>query len=383
VAGTTGIEWCDATFNPWWGCEKVSPACAHCYADTLSKRYANGVQLWGDGHEFRFFGDKHWAEPLKWARLLPAKLGRRPRVFCASMADVFEERDELIEARQRLFQLIRKTPELDWLLLTKRPEFAKRWIEDYYAWPASHLQPPHNVVMDPLPNVWMGVSIENARYTWRADVLREIPAAVRFISAEPLLGSLFDYDRRSDDDGNAGARELPERGRDVRGAGLQPPASGAGSQRTVHAPVGSSGLGVLHRAPIRAPLDLSGIDWVIAGGESGPRARPSHPDWFRELRDETFCLECVSESGFDPSCDRCHGTGRLVAFFFKQWGEWAPGALPLSLNGRPIGPQVTHVAVKSGRGYSSVMARLGKRNAGRELDGRVWDEFPQSAAVPA
>lgn len=194
MAEQSKIEWCDATFNPWWGCEKVSPACAHCYADTLSKRYAAGKQLWGAGHEFRFFGDKHWQEPLKWARLLPSKLGRRPRVFCASMADVFEERPELHEPRARLFHLIDETPELDWLILTKRPEFMRDWLNANIASRAERDGEAlrwKTWAQRPFPNVWLGVSIENARFTWRADVLREIPAAVRFISAEPLLGSLF------------------------------------------------------------------------------------------------------------------------------------------------------------------------------------------------
>jgi protein gp37 len=99
LAETTGISWCDATFNPWWGCERVSPGCAHCYAADLAKRYGH-AGTWGEKgepHGFRFFGDAHWREPLRWARTLPAKLGRRPRVFCASMADVFEPRDELEE----------------------------------------------------------------------------------------------------------------------------------------------------------------------------------------------------------------------------------------------------------------------------------------------
>lgn len=227
----TKIEWADLTFNPWWGCERVSPACAHCYADTLATRYGFG-ETWGAGHGFRFFGDKHWADPLKWARTMPAKLGRRPRVFCASMADVFEERPELEEPRLRLFDLIEETPELDWLLLTKRPEAALEMSRpggDIY-WGDYRI----------LQNVWIGVSIENARYTWRADVLREIPAAVRFISAEPLLGSLFA------DDGK------------------------------------------------REPLNLGGIDWCIIGGESGPKSRRTELDWIVEL------VEACESAGVAP-----------------------------------------------------------------------------------
>lgn len=220
MAGQTGIQWCDATFNPWWGCERVSPACAYCYADTFAKRL--GLELWGaEGsngeHGFRWFGDKHWHEPAKWATTLPAKLGRRPRVFCASMADVFEERDELHAPRRRLFALIAATPELDWLILTKRPDFAKGWLAGAGI----------NLERD-LPNVWLGTSIENSRWAWRADVLRETPAAIRFISAEPLLGSLV----------------APRRGH---------------------------------------PLDLDQIDWLIVGGESGRNVRRFWLEHAREL----------------------------------------------------------------------------------------------------
>lgn len=213
MADTTGIEWTDATFNPWWGCERVSPACAHCYADTLARRY--GHDLWGTGRSRRFFTDQHWARPRKWDRDAAAR-GVRTRVFCASMADVFEDLDELEPWRERLWTLIIETPRLDWQLLTKRPENVGRmvpWADD---WPA---------------NVWIGTSIENSRHTFRADILRELPAPVRFISAEPLLGSLF-----------------------------------------------------LNGKPNRQPLDLTDIHWLIAGGESGPRHRPMEMEWVRELR---------------------------------------------------------------------------------------------------
>src|SRR5688572_17392118 len=116
MGDSTKIEWCDATFNPWWGCTRISPACDHCYAAALSKRY--GHDVWDNGQR-RTFGAEHWNAPLKWARTMPAKLGRRPRVFCASMADVFDK-DAPEGAQARLWKLIYDTPELDWLLLTKR-----------------------------------------------------------------------------------------------------------------------------------------------------------------------------------------------------------------------------------------------------------------------
>lgn len=280
----TPIQWCDETFNPWWGCERLSPACAHCYADTLATRYGFG-DTWGSEHGFRFFGDKHWAEPLKWARTLPAKLGRRPRVFCASMADVFEDRPELVNPRERLFDLVEATPELDWLILTKRPELVQGMLDDCdRALPA---------------NVWLGVSIENARFTWRADVLRKIPAAVRFISAEPLLGSLypetFECPRCEGQRYDVGSCSLcANRGRlDERGT------------------------------RDRMPLDLTGISWVIVGGESGPKARRSDPRWIREVLD---ACRRVDVAPF---------VKQLGAVLAREWGcadrkggdidEWLPG----------------------------------------------------------
>src|ERR1035437_1771521 len=135
----TKIAWTDASWNPWWGCEKVSPGCAHCYAETFSKRTGNDI--WGKDHAFRFFGDKHWAEPEKWDRDAAAS-GVRKRVFTASMADIFEDRPELIEPRARLFDLILRTPNLDWLVLTKRPQALPDYIKVAY------------------PNLWLGTSIE-------------------------------------------------------------------------------------------------------------------------------------------------------------------------------------------------------------------------------
>src|SRR5947208_2303347 len=115
----SSIEWTHHTFNPWWGCQKVSAACDNCYAEIWAKR--TGQDLWGSTAERRLFGEKHWSEPIRWHQ--EASLaGRRERVFCASMADVFERRADLNEERRRLWKVIERTPSLDWLLLTKRPQ---------------------------------------------------------------------------------------------------------------------------------------------------------------------------------------------------------------------------------------------------------------------
>ncbi len=138
MAKNSRIEWTTHTFNPWWGCVKVSPACKHCYAESWAKRV--GSNVWGIKAERRFFGDKHWAEPLKWD-VLAAASGVRARVFCASMADVFEDRRDLDVHRARLWKLIEATPHLDWLLLTKRPEIISRLAPWANQWPE---------------NVWLG-----------------------------------------------------------------------------------------------------------------------------------------------------------------------------------------------------------------------------------
>lgn len=170
----TSIEWTHHTFNPWWGCVKVSAACDHCYAETWAKRL--GENVWGAKSERRFFSDTHWKEPLKWDAEAKAQ-GVRHRVFCASMADVFENRADLIPHRLRLFELIKNTPHLDWLLLTKRIHLVKKQLPKGYKFPS---------------NVWLGATVENqASAGKRIKYLLEFTSpAVRFLSCEPLLGPL-------------------------------------------------------------------------------------------------------------------------------------------------------------------------------------------------
>lgn len=168
----SGIEWTDHTFNPWWGCEKVSPACDRCYAETFAKRTGNAI--WGKDAPRRFFGDKHWNEPVKWDREAKAS-GEAALVFCASMADVFEDRRDLDAPRERLWALIEKTPNLRWLLLTKRPENFQRLF-------------PEKWLSHPPVNVWPGVTAENVRrFHERVMRLAELFAWVRWVSYEPAL----------------------------------------------------------------------------------------------------------------------------------------------------------------------------------------------------
>ena len=179
MAEKTGISWCHHTMNPVWGCTKLSPGCQNCYAEALAKRW--GHDVWGPDKPRRTFGPKHWAEPLKWDRKA-AKAGERRRVFVGSMCDIFEDHPDVATEREKLWPLIRQTPHLDYLLLTKRPErirndLPRDWGTGY-------------------PNVWLGVSVESADYLWRVRELRggvgchEFPAAVKFISYEPAIGPL-------------------------------------------------------------------------------------------------------------------------------------------------------------------------------------------------
>jgi protein gp37 len=234
LAQGSSIEWTEATWNPVTGCTKVSPGCKHCYAERMSirlramdnPRYTNGFDV--------TLHEDLTTLPLRW---------KKPRrIFVNSMSDLFHA-DVPPRFLVACFDTMRRAHWHTYQILTKRPERAAE-LADSLPWPA---------------NVWMGTSVENADYYWRIDELRKIPAAVRFLSVEPLLGPVDDI-----------------------------------------------------------PLD--GIDWVIAGGESGPRCRPMHPDWPRALRDR--CVE------------------QRVAFFFKQWGG------------------------------------VNKKRTGRLLDERTWDEMP-------
>ena len=234
LADRSRIEWTEATWNPVTGCNEVSPGCAHCYAKTFAERWRGTPgHPYEQGFDLRLWPSR-LDQPLRWAR---------PRmIFVNSMSDLFHE-EIPPEYIAEVFAVMVRASQHTFQVLTKRHERMAELAPDL-PWP---------------PNVWMGVSIENRRFVQRADYLRRVPAQVRFISAEPLLGPL-------------------------------------------------------------EGLDLEGIDWLIAGGESGHRHRPMKIDWVRELRDR-----CVNED---------------VSFFFKQWG-----------------------------GRTS-------KAGGRSLDGRTWDQMP-------
>lgn len=167
------IQWTDHTFNPWWGCTKVSPGCDHCYAETFDKRI--GGAHWGKGAPRREFGQKHWNEPLKW-NAEAEKQGRRFRVFCASMAD-WTDAEAPAGAVERLHLLWKTTPHLDWLMLTKRPARIDRRLPS--DWGSGYR------------NVWLGATVEDVKHGLpRIDVLQSIPTRVRFLSVEPQVENL-------------------------------------------------------------------------------------------------------------------------------------------------------------------------------------------------
>lgn len=303
MAKGSSIEWTHHTFNPWWGCAKVSPACDHCYAERDAKRYWPQQDLWQPRGPRRTFGDAHWSEPLKWDRAC-AKAGIRERVFCASMADVFDNQ-AASGLRHRLWNLILTTPHLDWLLLTKRIGNAPSMLP--LAW-----------LVEPPPNVWLGISVVNQAEAMR-DIpkLLAIPAVVRFLSCEPLLGPI---DLEAVYDLTAGTFSCcTEEGCEF-----------------------CDGTGEASSGPHP--------DWIIVGGESGPKARPMSQKWVDGIHG--FC------------CDH------EVPFFFKQWGEWMPFALaPRGTDGLPVEWPID--------GPGNMMTRVGKKRAGRRYLDTTHDEFPE------
>lgn len=343
MAENSAISWTDHTFNPWMGCTKVSEACRHCYAERdMDHRYHKA--RWGPQGTRTVTSDANWRKPLKWDREANAA-GVRKRVFCASLADVFEGPETMpadavgtvTAARVRLFALIDATPNLDWLLLTKRPQNIAAMMPPApctrcVGGPCDTNCPEQNRAR---PNVWLGTSVENqAAADERIPHLLAVPAKVRFLSCEPLLGPVSLTDQPWWD------------------------------HRYAHA---------FYKAAY--PHARPPIDWVIAGGESGPQARPSHPDWFRSLRDQ-----CVASR---------------VAFHFKQHGEFAEydnrehgmadrpdadhigGKRLVRLGGPAEAVRLTPGGAVHALDAATNVIRLGVKTAGRLLDGREWNEFPE------
>jgi protein gp37 len=406
MAENSKIEWTDHTFNPWIGCTKVSPACKNCYAERdMDHRY--GRVAWGPGGTRVLTGIENWAKPVRW-NMLAQRRGqsmtygeavavygkelpkceshewdnrtkyennawlrehgvdplRRPRVFCASLADVFEDwqgpilnskgqilskrwdeaqnpdmhNDDLLtmnDVRTRLFALIDATPNLDWLLLTKRPEnVRKMYLSQHLDGGTTgrireFMDESESKDVNPYfrPNVWLGTSVENQDY---AD--ERIPELLKcrdllpvlFLSCEPLLGPV---DLNAD-----GGWLVPwEKSDGVCGPDAWNEMFVCANNHSAKRYLKSEkhGRNICLQSGCEATVYPAkpGIDWVIAGGESGPEARPTDPEWFRSIRDQ------------------CQVAG--VPFLFKQWGE-----------------------------FGENLQRVGKVRAGRSLDGVVHDGFP-------
>ena len=367
MSDRTKIEWSDATWNPVTGCTEVSPGCDHCYAKTFAERWRGTPgHYFEHGFDVQLRPDK-LDQPLRW---------RKPRrIFVNSMSDLFHDQvpDGYIA---QVWEVMAQCPQHTFQILTKRHARMRSWVtrwhdtsgdkdvqgsnglppmprgpeavREVYSSPRSRLfadmldsmgTPPEGAAYPlydwaegprwfshVLPNVWLGVSAENQQWAdIRIPALLDTPAAVRFVSAEPLLGRI----------------EL--------------------RQEWGHGP---------------------GIDWIIAGGESGRAARPTHPDWVRALRDQR------------------HKVG--AAFFFKQWGEWAPapwhgpdgathaftGGLYQEKTGAWVENfmEIGHRPTSTERDLTTPpgaqgMRHIGKKHAGRELDGRTWDEYPQQVTA--
>lgn len=188
------IGWTDHTFNPWWGCTKVSAGCANCYADRIAHRY--GFNVWGADADRRSISDATWENPIRW-NAEAGRTGRRARVFCGSMCDIFEDRRDLDDHRLRLFDLIAKTPNLDWLLLTKRPHKITSLIARCMVANSPHDRFDGRVMLakwidgKPPAHVWIGTSAEDqATFDERMPELAAQPAALRFVSVEPMLAPI-------------------------------------------------------------------------------------------------------------------------------------------------------------------------------------------------
>lgn len=347
MAETSSIEWTDATWNPITGCSVVSPGCTHCYAmkmaGTRLQWHPSRAGLTVDSKagpvwtgEVRLNED--WIDqPLRWKR------GRR--IFVCAHGDLFHEKvpDEWID---RVFAVMALAPQHVFQVLTKRPERMRAWFERYDAAHdhncADHVADQMAVLLGvpgarggartgdhdwdwPLRNVWLGVSVEDQqRANERIPDLLATPAAVRFLSCEPLLGPV---DLTYIDLAQSEAREKEPSG-----------LTDLDALTGVHSDEENGGIPGIYGYPDPH------IDWVIVGGESGPKARPMHPAWARSLRDQ------------------CAAAG--VPFFFKQWGAWAPF--------HEVPPNAKGWRILDDQG----MARVGKKAAGHLLDGVEHHHFP-------
>lgn len=421
MGANSNIEWTDATWNPIGGCSIASPGCTNCYAQGLAGTRLKDHPLYRGTTSPSKAGpvfngtltaapDDHpvWTWPLRWRGAKTPRRGpdARSMIFVGDMSDLFhaDRPDAVID---RIFAVMALSPQHTFQVLTKRAERMRNYLTaNTGAWDTGHAcgrvaeivermrtdnRPvgplPHREPGErwwPLPNVWLGVSAERQKEAdERIPHLLATPAAVRFVSAEPLLGATdlrrwmndwgcdacgYGGDRTDDHCPNCGWT-----GDGGPGESPQCPKCGVPLEDYYACPEcgasNDSGFGVTLTGNRRGL-----IDWVIAGGESGPNARPMHPDWARSIRDQ------------------CQAAG--VAFFFKQWGEWVPGE---NASGPPptrteqtadwfddhwyFGRMTPKQSEELHRDDEPDVYRVGKHRAGRLLDGREWSEFPEHEAA--
>jgi protein gp37 len=339
VGKGTAIEWAHHTFNPWEGCQKVGPGCDHCYAEVRNARFGGGVATnWGPGAPRRRTSPGNWRQPLKWNREA-ANDNTRYRVFCASLAD-WADNAVPDQWRADLAQLIRDTPYLDWLLLTKRIGNANAMLRAMF---------PEGVPA----NVWLGITVVNQKEADRdipvAIVVKEaLQLSVLFLSVEPLLGPL--KLRR-----HLMAGRYPG---ECASCG-----KGHGFTRCPNYGGISNWHSLYRDGPVTCEQFVRksfAVDWVIVGGESGDGARPMHPEWVYDLRDQ------------------CAAT--FVPFLFKQWGEFAPSDLGRERRLVAVdldGQYARSVGILEGD--QALMAHVGKKAAGRLLVGQEHNGLPRAA----
>ncbi|SHY26702.1 bacteriophage protein gp37 [Mycobacteroides abscessus subsp. abscessus] len=337
----TRIEWADATWSPVTGCTRVSDGCLNCYIERSTPIRVAGRKFDGEGIGSSLAVQLH-PNRLDW----PLRKRAGEKIFVCSQADLFHD-DVPDEYIAHVFAVMALAPQHTFQVLTKRHGRMRSLLSSHAFWTRVGVAgldrdvwlPQAGVSLDQhhLPNVWLGVSAEDQkRAELRIPFLMDTPAAVRFVSLEPLLSRV-----------------------DLWPSWLHPVREEPSPENnTIGRAIGkANGVGF--------------IDWVIVGGESGPGARPMHPDWARSLRDQ-----CVAAG---------------VQFLFKQWGEWVPERLGLHGNNTPAAFLSTGGVVRpliNGKPAFPPMApagdmtvrRVGKKRAGRELDGRIWDQFPEAVA---
>lgn len=331
MAEHSKIEWTDATWNPVRGCEKISPACKFCYAETLAKRNPKVLGEWGPDGVRVVGSEDHWKLPLRWAKkhrnaVLRGDVEARPfRIFTASLGDIFEDHPVVERVRDRIWRetlpalealrLPDGRPAAVLLLLTKRPEVMARWAAER-GWSDVF---------------WAGCTVEDQkRADERIPYLLKVPAPVRFLSLEPLLEPV-----------------------DLSHVYMV----GGGCAISVNPLTGARNNGGGMRALMGGPSAYPRIHWLIIGGESGPHARPMHPDWARSL------IRQGVEAG--------------VAVHFKQWGRFGPVGINIRAN---FSPWTRDAPEWDGRDWlvedGTIMRSVGKKAAGRTIDGRTWDGVP-------